>query len=629
MEHSRIYFTWLRRIKSFCKGNVELRISRFRIKNYMGFRKTEELRFSSAMNLIVGQNNVGKSSLLQALALKFDARPHRSEKTKPASPLNPHSEAEVELGTTGQEIKELMLASGSAQFFIPVPPKFSQSPDNMAELAQSVFDRDDLRLRFRLLSGGPDAVANFAEARYPSHGMFHIGSSDKQQLMTVNISSDRQEFKPQGLTSGKPTLEFGYALANMLRERIYFFHAERLRVARSPFGYNETLQSDSSNLPEVLNMLHSGNPALNRKLNNLVRQIIPTVKWVSVLPIAANNLEIRVWPIEEASERSDLAISLDECGTGVGQVLAMLYVVITSKYPRVILIDEPASFLHPGASRKLISILNQYPQHQYVISTHSPEIIALGRSSPNFLVTSEANETRIEQIDPSQLEQMRRVLIEVGAKLSDVYGADNIVWVEGTTEEECFPLIAAKFDLGNAGTVFRAVLDTGRLQSKRTRESILGIYRRLSQASALLPPALAFVFDREELSDSDIDDLKRHDGVHFIKRRMYENYLIDADAIAEVLNNTETFKDKGNIEPKQIEKLLQDAINAENHNSIDGADILQRLFSEVSEAKEEYRKTIHSVDLTRILLEKDPDRFAEIRGLLEGIFSDDLENQAD
>ena len=56
-----------------------MRIDRFQIKNYMGFRKTEELSFSPAMNLIVGQNNVGKSSLLRALALKFSARPHRSE----------------------------------------------------------------------------------------------------------------------------------------------------------------------------------------------------------------------------------------------------------------------------------------------------------------------------------------------------------------------------------------------------------------------------------------------------------------------------------------------------------------------------------------------------------------------
>lgn len=50
---------------------------------------------------------------------------------------------------------------------------------------------------------------------------------------------------------------------------------------------------------------------------------------------------------------------LAESDTGIGQVLAILYVVIMAKYNQVIIIDEPQSFLHPGAVRKLIEILKQ------------------------------------------------------------------------------------------------------------------------------------------------------------------------------------------------------------------------------------------------------------------------------
>jgi predicted ATPase len=45
-------------------------------------------------------------------------------------------------------------------------------------------------------------------------------------------------------------------------------------------------------------------------------------------------------------------------------VLAILYVVMTSNHPQTIIIDEPQSFLHPGAVKKLIEVLKQYPQHQ-------------------------------------------------------------------------------------------------------------------------------------------------------------------------------------------------------------------------------------------------------------------------
>ncbi len=43
----------------------------------------------------------------------------------------------------------------------------------------------------------------------------------------------------------------------------------------------------------------------------------------------------------------------------------MLYVVLTSRESRVIIIDEPQSFLHPGAVRKLFDVLKDFPQHQY------------------------------------------------------------------------------------------------------------------------------------------------------------------------------------------------------------------------------------------------------------------------
>ncbi|MCC0179139.1 ATP-binding protein [Waterburya agarophytonicola K14] len=94
-----------------------------------------------------------------------------------------------------------------------------------------------------------------------------------------------------------------------------------------------------------------------------------------------NEVELRIWSIDPETDRDDLAFPLEACGTGVSQVLAILYVVITSKEPRTIIIDEPQSFLHPGAARKLIEILQDFPQHQYFISTHSPSIISAANPS--------------------------------------------------------------------------------------------------------------------------------------------------------------------------------------------------------------------------------------------------------
>jgi recombinational DNA repair ATPase RecF len=58
-----------------------MRICSFKIKNYKSFLEPRELPLEEGFNLIVGQNNVGKTALLEALSLGFIGKPHRSQLT--------------------------------------------------------------------------------------------------------------------------------------------------------------------------------------------------------------------------------------------------------------------------------------------------------------------------------------------------------------------------------------------------------------------------------------------------------------------------------------------------------------------------------------------------------------------
>ena len=66
--------------------------------------------------------------------------------------------------------------------------------------------------------------------------------------------------------------------------------------------------------------------------------ILPDVEQVTIRQIERNRGEIMVWPASSGAERDDLAMSLAESGTGVGQIIALLYVVMTSQ-PSVILLS--------------------------------------------------------------------------------------------------------------------------------------------------------------------------------------------------------------------------------------------------------------------------------------------------
>jgi len=77
------------------------------------------------------------------------------------------------------------------------------------------------------------------------------------------------------------------------------------------------------------------------------------------------------------------------------------------------------------------------------------------------------------------------------------------------------------------------------------QKRIWEIYERLSHATALMPPALAFSFDREGRTDTQMADLVRQSKgkVFFLPRRMLENYVLEPEAIAAVLNTLPAFRD--------------------------------------------------------------------------------------
>jgi hypothetical protein len=207
-----------------------------------------------------------------------------------------------------------------------------------------------------------------------------------------------------------------------------------------------------------------------------------------VRPVPNNQVEVQIWPLDYKTEREDLAISLNECGSGVGQVLAILYLVLTSDHPQTIIVDEPQSFLHPGAVRKLIEVLKGYPKHQYIFATHSPTVITASDPSTFTMVRATDGESVLDVMDPSNTKHLQSYLSEIGARLSDVFGADNILWVEGQTEEACFPLILEKIaERSLMGTVVVGIRQTSDLQG-RDKKKVLEMYRRLSEGKLFCPP---------------------------------------------------------------------------------------------------------------------------------------------
>lgn len=633
----------------------DMYFSDIQISNYKGYRNSVKLKLTKGVNIVVGRNNAGKTALLEALSLKFEANPHRTLETVPALSRipTPVSSVTFTLTFTRDELIDLLIAGqGSAEFHLALPAlrspvakklKLKEHNDVTAkEFGEWFFSHDSYTFRIQREAFGGLDHANWYmfDDSYQSPHFDRASENDgaSGHYGKFRIDPIAREFSFLGHLrvsgSGKHYDDFVLRTGRFFNRYIYRFRAERIPSAPCQLGTERTLASDASNLAETLTMLH-GNLEQFGEYNRLVREILPDIFQVGTRRLNDNLGEVVVWSDEKATARDDLAFNLTESGSGVGQVLAILYVVLTAREPQVIILDEPQGFLHPGAVRKLVGVLRDYTKdrHQLVIATHSPTVITSADPSSVTMIRQAGAESFFESIDIKDAARQRAYLGAVGARLSDVFGYDRILWVEGETEEICFPLILRELtDQPLMGTAILRVQHTGDFNRKDSR-NVIAIYERLSQVEGgLVPLMVGFIFDREVRSATEQDDLKRqgHGRIHFTRKRLFENYLLNPIGIAAVVNNIKDFSkrtitkrrvskwiDEHKSDPKYYKPLKRRIGDEEDwsHN-VNGAVFLKDLFASLSSGLVVYDKTEHSPMLTDWTLKNVPSDLKEISELI-------------
>jgi ABC-type branched-subunit amino acid transport system ATPase component len=595
-----------------------------RVLNYKSFSDSGDVLFRPGFNVVVGPNDVGKSALLEALSLRAPNRPHRSLTVAPTrfSQVSPTSITSVTFALEADELVAIMALYPNFNF--PV----TQGEHESVAWA---------RMRTALQTSGL-FQAEFSDGTFRDGCLEAYGRVTGSPLWMTGTNSSAPSGLSLGFSGGQQAAVATYhsLIGAHIQARVYSFRAERLNVGEYPAGGSNSLHPNAANLAEVLNVLISSNPRRFERLMTHVRTIFPSITQITA-PVVGNNMaRILVWGVPSESERSDLAVPLSESGTGVGQVLALLYVVVTSDEPHLIIIDEPQSFLHPGAARKLFEILRQYPLNQYVVSTHSPTAIVATDTDALLRVQRIQQESRVEVLSGARSMDLRVFLADVGASLSDVFGADSVLWVEGKTEEICFPLLLrslAKRSLG--GVQILGLHSTADLET-RIAPKVFDLYRRLQSAANLLPPAIAFVLDvegRDESARRVIED-KSGGLVRWLPRRMFENYLLNPFALSQVLSAdddsevtsysvddvTSWILKHGSLSKyfprgSQTPATLSDEWLA----SVHAARLLSDLFSSLSDQRVQYDKVRHGLAIVNALVAVEASDMVDLADFLSGL----------
>lgn len=585
----------------------------FRLQNFSSFKDTGQVELARGFNIFAGQNNSGKSALLRALSLDIDGNPHRSPEAFRDADL-PTSRLEFDVSIMPRELVRRMNVSGKSAYF-PIPDRSNKIINRL----QRLLDRNE-EVVLRLFKN-----PNQNPQRRGKSSIEGFEGNPNTGATLVEIAGE--EFKIRNQNSNDNLAE---VMQSKVDEPIFYFSPERLNIGRKAFSTEEKLNSNASNLPSVLAYLQGSRGAIFKQIEMHLVEMMPGISSISVTPANNNEFEILVWPQEDTS-RSELSFSLASSGTGVSQLLAILTAVVSTDQA-IIVIDEINTFLHPTASKALISLLrSEYPQHQYIISTHSSDVLSSAVSDKVFLIKRSEFVSQIESVDLGDFQKSREVAGHLGFSMMDVFGHERLVWVEGQTEELCFPYLLRHFGRKFDGIGFVAVASTAEFSERgASTKSIIELYDKVARASAPLLQGMAFGLDKERLSDEAAAKLERSKRkLKFLARRTLENYLLRPEAIATVIGrelgeavSTQAVKDRMQEiggEPKfgAAAKWTGDLSSDDWLQKVDAPKMLDDIFLEVTGKRLEFRKTTHSIELLKWIVADNPEDASELLSFVD------------
>ncbi len=604
-----------------------MRILSAELHDYLSFRDCPPIEFREGINLVVGVNNSGKSALLKALNPGLPAQANRSEARFQTIEL-PLPSVTLNIKTNGKRFEQLALESGS--MVIPIEPGV-----NGATYAADFLLKPSLDIP--MLHNGNSNISR----TYPGHGLFSAPTPDINGYSALSegarFARDYNAglaFVAQQHTNEDSIPDF---LLAIYRRDMFYFSAERLNVGQSPYQDAKRLSHNADNLAAVLATLQGSRGSIFDRLKQHLREIFPTFGNLSTRPASANQyVEVVIWPTE-AMDQPELGFPLTECGTGIGQVLAILSVVMTTT-ESVIIIDEINSFLHPGAVKALLELFQtEYSQHQYIISTHSPEVLSFSNPATVHLVQRKGYTSTVRPLDLGQLDQLQETTRQLGVSMADVFSADRIIWVEGPSEARCFPEVYQRRTKKTVpfGTKILAVSATGDFLRKRDKRMVFDIYRRLSAEASRLS-SVSFSFDSEDLSDQAKRELKRNSQgeLHFLPRRHLECYLIHPQSIAEFIDqkNQKASPEEQVPTTEDIVCALKTLANDEKFREktwqenledpawlthVDAANLIKKVCESLTNQRITFNKNRDSLLLLQLIIKNNPSQLRELEDYVQ------------
>lgn len=157
---------------------------------------------------------------------------------------------------------------------------------------------------------------------------------------------------------------------------VYHFHdTSATSPMRGDCNINDNafLRDNGSNLAAYLYFLMQNDEKAFRLIEGVVRSIAPYFKCFKLRPDANDGKRIR---LEWEERDSDMYLDGYSFSDGTLRFIALATLLLQSKVPEVIIVDEPELGLHPAAINKLAELVKAASvKSQIILSTQSTNLV--------------------------------------------------------------------------------------------------------------------------------------------------------------------------------------------------------------------------------------------------------------
>ncbi len=194
-------------------------------------------------------------------------------------------------------------------------------------------------------------------------------------------------------------------------------------------------------LASVLFKLKNGRPKQKEKFEQIKQKFHKLFPILELDIIREENNEIKILIQKAGIESTTFYL-----GAGILETLLLLTHLI-AYHDKVLCIDHPELHLHPHAQRGLVSVIEESKDSQILIITHSPYFVNLNKNSSIIRFIQKGVQTEIIELpqdyfinDYFKLEQF----LDIDTK--ELFFARKALLVEGPTELGALPIFASQND---------------------------------------------------------------------------------------------------------------------------------------------------------------------------------------